>query len=101
MLGILGIVLVVWLYGSQLRACRTLAAEKSIRFNARMWQVFLLFHLIYFMTYNLGYEQSLMLGMIVGAIPPLQAVARARGEALPIRLWLLDRSQPEPLQGNA
>lgn len=99
-LGILGLVLVVWLYGSQLRACRTLAAQPSTRFSARVWQVFLLFHLIYFMTYNLGYEQSLVLGMIAGGIPSLEALARAR-KTLPVRSRLPDRSQLHPLPGNA
>jgi len=99
-LGILGVILVIWLYGSQLRACRTLAAHASTRFSARVFQVFLLVHLIYFMTYNLGYEQSLVLGLIVGGLPPLQAAARAPGKNLPARPRLPAPLRPEPLRGS-
>ena len=68
-LGILGLAILLWFFGSQFRACRRLALRTSASdayINPRIWGLFILFQLAFSITYNPGYEQSMIIGMIVG-----------------------------------
>jgi hypothetical protein len=68
-LGIVGLCVLLWFLGSQLRACRKLTLHvtpSSAYVNPRIWRLFLLFQMIFSLTYNPGYEQCMMFGMIVG-----------------------------------
>lgn len=91
-LGIAGLCILLWFFQSRLQACRKLASQPAIAgayVNPRLWELLLVFQMIYSLTYNPGYEQSVILGMIVG-LNSLRdpAGARARHSIQPERLLL-------------
>lgn len=68
-LGILGLAILLWFFGSQFRACGRLALRTDASdayINPRLWGLLLLFQLAFSITYNPSYEQSMIIGMIVG-----------------------------------
>lgn len=68
-MGVAGLSILLWFFASQFRACRR-QTEKSAspgRYrNSSLWALFLLFEIAYSVTYNPGYEQSIIIGIIVG-----------------------------------
>jgi O-antigen ligase len=76
--GILGLLVLIWLYFSLLRQSENLKLNHKLKntyLDPRLWRLFLLFHLMYFMTYYPGYEQCILLGMIVGLNAVRKSVA--------------------------
>jgi hypothetical protein len=67
-MGVAGLCILLWFFGSQFRACRQPAAESAAgRYqNSSLWVLFLLFEIAFSLTYNPGYEQSIIIGTIVG-----------------------------------
>jgi hypothetical protein len=68
-LGIVGLCLLVWFFVQEFRTCNRLASlyiPVKARLSPRLWGLLILFQMTYSITYNPGYEQSIIIGMIVG-----------------------------------
>ncbi len=68
-LGIVGLCLLVWFFVQELRTCNRLAAlsiPAKACLNPRLWGLVIVSQMVYSITYNPGYEQSVIIGMIVG-----------------------------------
>jgi hypothetical protein len=83
--GTLGLGLLLWLYISQIRLFRKgrrSVAPRREYMPYRMWGLFLIAHMLYFITYSQNYDQSLILGMAVGISSSTLAVrSRSRVSA--------------------
>lgn len=67
--GVLGLVLLLWLYISQIRQfrkARSTATSRRAYLPLRTWALFLYAQMLFFMTYPPNYDQVLIVGIAVG-----------------------------------
>ncbi|HEV2132765.1 MAG TPA: hypothetical protein VGR47_00745 [Terracidiphilus sp.] len=68
-MGVVGLCILLWFFESQFLACRRTNVESPAAgsyHNSTLWGLFLLFEVAYSITYNPGYEQCIIIGIIVG-----------------------------------